>query len=283
MDIRQLFLGIFASLCLASFAYKLKALNLSGLWAAVLLGSVILGLGGWPWAVLLMTFFVFSSLLSLLLAKKKRPLNENFSKGSRRDAFQVFANGGWAGLLVIISFFWRQLAPNSPNLGIIWLAFAGSLAAANADTWGTELGVLSKSKPILINTGKRADIGTSGAISLVGTLSALAGSALIGLVAVLIEGHTSIGQLPFSAGLRFVLITLAGLIGAVIDSLLGATVQAIYFCPHCQKETERYPLHTCGQETQFKRGFAWMNNDWVNATCTLSGAIFPFLVALLLR
>lgn len=281
MDIRQLFLGIFASLCLASFAYKLKALNLSGLWAAVLLGSVILGLGGWPWAVLLLTFFVFSSLLSVLLGKKKQEVNDKYSKGSRRDALQVFANGGWAGLLVIIGFFWRQLAPNSPNLGIIWLAFAGSLAAANADTWGTELGVLSKRKPILISTGKPTDIGTSGAVSLVGTLSALAGAALVGLVAFLIEGYTSIGQLPFSAGFRFALITLSGLIGAVIDSLLGATLQAIYYCPHCQKETERYPLHTCGQETQFKRGFAWMNNDWVNTICTMSGAILPVVIALI--
>ncbi len=281
MDIRQLFLGIFASLCLASFAYKLKALNLSGLWAAVLLGSVILGLGGWPWAVLLLTFFVFSSLLSVLLGKKKQEVNDKYSKGSRRDALQVFANGGWAGLLVIIGFFWRQLAPNSPNLGIIWLAFAGSLAAANADTWGTELGVLSKRKPILISTGKPTDIGTSGAVSLVGTLSALAGAALVGLVAFLIEGYTSIGQLPFTAGFRFALITLSGLIGAVIDSLLGATLQAIYYCPHCQKETERYPLHTCGQETQFKRGFAWMNNDWVNTICTMSGAILPVVIALI--
>lgn len=281
MDIRQLFLGIFASLCLASFAYKLKALNLSGLWAAVLLGSVILGLGGWPWAVLLLTFFVFSSLLSVLLGKKKQEVNDKYSKGSRRDALQVFANGGWAGLLVIIGFFWRQLAPNSPNLGIIWLAFTGSLAAANADTWGTELGVLSKRKPILISTGKPTDIGTSGAVSLVGTLSALAGAALVGLVAFLIEGYTSIGQLPFTAGFRFALITLSGLIGAVIDSLLGATLQAIYYCPHCQKETERYPLHTCGQETQFKRGFAWMNNDWVNTICTMSGAILPVVIALI--
>lgn len=281
MDIRQLFLGIFASLCLASFAYKLKALNFSGLWAAALLGSVILGLGGWPWAVLLLTFFVFSSLLSVLLGKKKQEVNDKYSKGSRRDALQVFANGGWAGLLVIIGFFWRQLAPNSPNLGIIWLAFAGSLAAANADTWGTELGVLSKRKPILISTGKPTDIGTSGAVSLVGTLSALAGAALVGLVAFLIEGYTSIGQLPFTAGFRFALITLSGLIGAVIDSLLGATLQAIYYCPHCQKETERYPLHTCGQETQFKRGFAWMNNDWVNTICTMSGAILPVVIALI--
>jgi len=79
------------------------------------------------------------------------------------------------------------------------------------------------------------------------------------------------------------LITLSGLIGAVIDSLLGATVQAIYFCPYCHKETERHPLHTCGHETKFKRGLTWVNNDWVNAICTLSGAILPVVIALILK
>ena len=42
------------------------------------------------------------------------------------------------------------------------------------------------------------------------------------------------------------LVTLAGWLGALFDSLLGATVQSIYYCPTCQKETERYPLHSCG-------------------------------------
>ena len=53
-----------------------------------------------------------------------------------------------------------------------------------------------------------------------------------------------------------------------MDSLLGATVQVIYTCPACGKETERHPLHACGTQTVYKRGWRWMNNDAVNAFCT---------------
>jgi uncharacterized membrane protein len=61
--------------------------------------------------------------------------------------------------------------------------------------------------------------------------------------------------------------------GSLFDSLLGATVQAIYFCPKDQKETERQPLHTCGTETVHLRGWEWLNNDWVNFGCGAMGAV----------
>jgi len=64
-----------------------------------------------------------------------------------------------------------------------------------------------------------------------------------------------------------------GVVGSLVDSLLGATLQAIYFCPACQKETEKHPQHTCGGKTVHQRGLAWLNNDGVNFLCTLSAAL----------
>jgi uncharacterized membrane protein len=77
--------------------------------------------------------------------------------------------------------------------------------------------------------------------------------------------------------LILVTITLAGLIGSLADSLLGATIQAIYRCPSCNKETERYPVHTCGSQTQLVRGYSWLDNDWVNTACALVGGVLGLL------
>jgi hypothetical protein len=76
-------------------------------------------------------------------------------------------------------------------------------------------------------------------------------------------------------------IGLFGLLGSLVDSALGATYQAIYFCPTCNKETERHPLHTCGSATTRIRGLAWLDNDWVNAACALTGAALALIAALL--
>jgi uncharacterized membrane protein len=81
---------------------------------------------------------------------------------------------------------------------------------------------------------------------------------------------------------QFATITVGGFVGALIDSLLGASLQAIYYCPQCQKETERHPLHSCGSATSLKRGWVWLNNDWVNAACTLSAGLVGIFLALII-
>jgi uncharacterized membrane protein len=65
---------------------------------------------------------------------------------------------------------------------------------------------------------------------------------------------------------------MAGLLAALFDSLLGATVQGIYWCDRCGKETER-PVHGCGQRTRWLRGWPWLTNDGVNALAALAGAL----------
>jgi uncharacterized protein (TIGR00297 family) len=261
----KLLAGFLIAILIAFAAYRARSLNRSGALAAVVVGTVIFGVGGWQWAVLLLAFFITSSALTRAFKNRKSDLGEKFSKGGQRDAGQVFGNGGlatlFAGLTVIY--------PGDPRL---WLAFAASLAAANADTWATELGVLNPHPPRLITHPSRVvEQGTSGGISLVGTLSALAGAALIGLLAGGLSPHANFWT-------TFIIVTLAGLLGSMFDSLLGATVQAIYHCPVCDKETERFPLHTCGTPTVQIRGWKWLDNDWVNFFC----GVFAVLAALML-
>jgi uncharacterized membrane protein len=163
----------------------------------------------------------------------------------------------------------------------LWIGFGASLAAANADTWGTELGLLNPGKPVLLSSFKRVPKGTSGGVSLVGTLASLGGSALVGSAAGLLAlagwGHG--GNLR--SFLQFLVITGSGMFGALVDSLLGASLQAIYYCSACKKETEQHPLHRCGNPTEHLRGLTWLNNDWVNAACTISAGIMGLLLAIL--
>jgi Raf kinase inhibitor-like YbhB/YbcL family protein/uncharacterized protein (TIGR00297 family) len=281
----QIPLGVLLALLVALAAYRVRALNRTGALAAALLGAVIFGLGGLPWAIVLLGFFISSSALSRLFGRRKARFDEKFSKGSRRDAGQVLANGGVAGLAALGAF----LANGHPWLSYtLWLAFCASLAAANADTWATELGVISRRPPVLITSGKTVETGASGGISAAGTLAALAGSALIALIGLVLDLS---GGLPFTSAhpidwlmrlAPYGLVLLAGLFGSLVDSALGATLQAIYTCPTCAKETERHPLHTCGTPTRLVRGWRWLNNDWVNSFCTLSAGLMALGVGLAL-
>lgn len=263
----SIIIGFLLAILIASIAYRAHSLSRSGAFAATVVGGVVFGMGGWQWAALLLSFFITSSALTRAFKKRKHGLDEKFSKGGQRDAGQVFGNGGLATLFAGLHFFY-------PDATWIWVAFAACLAAVNADTWATELGVLSKNPPRMVtNLTKEVEKGTSGGISLVGTLAALAGSALIGLLTVIIA--------PYPASwMMGVAVTLAGLLGCLFDSFLGGTIQAIYHCPTCDKETEQHPLHTCGSETTLKRGLPWLDNDIVNLGCAIFGVGVALMLAL---
>ena len=274
-------IGLIAAVFVAFIAYCAHALSSSGAVAAAVLGTIVFGLGGFGWALVLLTFFTSSSGLSKLFSRQKISSGVSFSKGSRRDAWQVAANGGMAGMLALVYFVLSLGLPEPSIIQFLWIGFASSLAAANADTWATELGLLNPWEPLLISTFKKVPKGTSGAVSLVGTLASLAGSALIGGAAVL---SLSAGWGPpagFKSGMQFLIITTSGMFGALIDSTLGATIQSVYYCPVCDKETEQHPLHHCGTQTNRLRGLPWLNNDLVNAACTISGGILGMLMAIL--
>ena len=261
----QIIYGFILAIIIAYLAYRAHSLNKSGVFAAVIVGTVIFGLGGWQWAILLLTFFITSSGLSRAFKNRKQNLNEKFSKGHERDAGQVFGNGGVATFFVLIHVVY-------PESIVGWVGFAASVAAVNADTWATELGVLNATPPRMItDLRKRVEKGTSGGVSLSGTGASLLGSSIIALPAVFLSPGSTL-NINY-----FLLITAAGIAGSLFDSLLGATVQAMYYCPTDKKETEKHPLHTCGTETVHIRGWKWLDNDWVNFACGAVGSLIALL------
>ena len=263
----QILTGFFFGIVIAAIAWRAGTLTRSGAIAAAISGGLIFGLGGIKWATLLLAFFISSSLLSKSFARRKAALSEKFSKGSQRDWAQVLANGGLgAGLAILMHFF--------PNQEGIWFAYSGAMAAVNADTWATELGVLNPQPPRLITTGAQVERGASGGVSLLGSAAALAGGTFIGLCAMIWTNETIAWNILLAAAL-------GGLAGSFFDSILGATIQAIYTCPNCQKETERYPLHSCGTPTKLLRGLPWLNNDLVNLSASIIGAVVAVVISLL--
>lgn len=242
-------------LLFAGLAYALRFLTLSGAIAAGGLGASLIALGGWAWTVPALAFFVLSSLLSKLGLKQKAGAEALSEKGSRRDVWQVLANGGvgWAVLLV------HALDPNP-----IWYwGFLGAFAAATSDTWETEIGTLLLAKPRLVTTWRPVPSGTSGAVSWVGTLGGLLGAVVIwGLSVPLLTESYSVASV-----LGGVAIVGGGLAASLVDSLLGATLQARFRDPVTGQETER----TEGE--RLVRGWRWLRNDAVNGLCTLTGAL----------
>lgn len=254
----------------ALLAFRLRALTSSGLVAATLVGGTIVATAGWWPGVNLVGFFASASALSILLRRESGSSIDQ-ARGARRDAVQVLANGGLPTLLAIASAIAGNPGP--------WLvAFAAAVAAAASDTWATEIGRLNATAPRLVTTWRPVPAGTSGAISRLGTVGALAGALLIGLLAAIgaNRGWTSPADRPATV---LAIATCAGFGGSMIDSLLGATLQAGYWCPTCHKPTERL-IHTCGTPSTHRRGWRWLNNDAVNLVAIAGGAGAGLLAAL---
>jgi len=156
----QLAAGFILASLVAWIAYSFHSLSRDGAVAAALVGTLIFGLGGWQWSLLLLAFFISSSALTRLFKERKRGLNEKFSKGGERDAGQVLGNGGLAVAFVLLNAVF-------PNQLWTWVGFAAALASVNADTWATELGTLNPHPPRMItDLRKRVEAGTSGGVSL---------------------------------------------------------------------------------------------------------------------
>jgi uncharacterized protein (TIGR00297 family) len=231
-------------------AYWRRALSLDGAVGAAGVGCIVFARGGAPAAAALLAFFVSSSALSRVGEARKRGSPLAQPKGARRDVWQVLANGGVATLSIALG---RRRGDG---------AFIGALAAAAADTWATELGLLARRQPRLITTLRPVAAGTSGGVTPEGLAASVGGALVVGSAWSLMGGGRQ----------GVVIAVLAGLGGSLVDSLLGATLQALYRCPLCGGLTEQSAHRACGRPAALVHGHACITNDTVNALATLCGA-----------
>lgn len=258
--IERLAIGLAVSLLVSAAGWRAHALSGSGAMAAVVVGTAVAVGASWPGVAVLGTFFVLSSALS-----RVRPRDDVTEKGSRRDAGQVLANGGVATLVALTGIAGDEL--------LAFALVAASLAAATADTWATEIGSTSPTPPRMLVSRRLVRRGESGGVTAHGTLAALAGAALLGVVVAVVGG------IRFGAADGLIvggLAALGGVLGAMVDSLAGELVQERRYCPVCEQATEA-TIHHCGTATVQRGGVAGLNNDVVNVLCTLTGALVGLL------
>jgi len=248
--------GLLANLIAAAVALRRGSVDAGGAAMGVLLGTAIfVSAGPLAWLVL-GVFFVSSSVAGAVGAARRPDLSALHQKGGRRDLVQAFANVGPGAIMAIL-----LRATGEPAFAA---GFAASLAAATADTWAGEIGVLSRRPPRSIVSLRPLERGLSGGVTFQGLAAALAGAVLIAAATVAVNAATPLAgrrSLPLAA-----VVAAAGFAGSILDSLLGATVQALFRVPSTGALTERREVD--GERTVLVRGLPLVTNDVVNLVCT---------------
>jgi len=254
----------------AVLSFWRKSVDAGGALAGAILGTVVFVCAG-PVLWLLFAAFVLSSTgFTRFRASEKDQLSGALEKSGRRDVFQVVANGGAATVAAALFRLTGEPA--------FALAFAASLASANADTWASEIGVLSHAAPVSLVTLRPVSRGTSGAVTWLGLGASLGGAFLI--AAMFSAINAVFGAVPARAVVPLALVTGAGVLGALADSVLGCTVQARYSAAD-GGQTERRLSE--GRPNSLLRGFPWVTNDVVNFVSTAAAAAIGALLSPLVR
>ena len=254
-------LGVVVAAAIAMVGYRARSLSRSGAIAATVVGTAAVTAGA-GWGILLIVYFAVSALLSRLGgAAKARRTRSIIAKVGARDALQVLANGGPFALCAL-----GTLASDGSGT-LMAAAAAGALSASAADTWATEIGTFAAGTARSVRTGQVVPPGTSGAMSGAGTMAMVAGAIFVAGSAMLL-GATD----------AFAAVVIAGCVGAVADTIIGATLQDRRWCDACGLATER-AVHDCGAVTRHVGGSRRIDNDVVNLIATLTGAVAGWLLA----
>lgn len=203
-------IGLLLCIALGLFIYSRGVLDLKGTLLASLMGFLVYYFSGnLSWLLLLFVFLFVSFAATKYRFDLKKKLRVAESNSGRRSAVNVLANGFAFTFFAALFYFYKS--------NIFKAGYLAALASVTADTLSSEVGVLSRSRPVLITTLKRVEPGTDGGVTLLGELAGITGAFTIAISAWLLD----------VADLEFAIIAcgIGGIAGANIDSLLGATLE----------------------------------------------------------
>ncbi|KAK8695173.1 hypothetical protein V6N13_000343 [Hibiscus sabdariffa] len=267
----QPLIAVLISSLIAIRSYRRKSLDLSGALAGFLVMSIHFAVG-YRFGAMLLAFFFSSSKLTKVGEDKKRRVDADFKEGGQRNWIQVFSNSGIAAVLsVAIGNLtgWEDKCLESKDSVLITALIGGIIghySCCNGDTWSSELGVLSDDQPRLITTFKPVRRGTNGGVTKTGLLAALAAGTVVGLTFVLVGFFTTrcSDGMAMKQLLVIPLSAVAGLLGSLIDSLLGATLQFSGFCSVRNKVVGKP-----GPTVRKISGLGFLDNNAVNLVSIL--------------
>lgn len=275
--VRVLGSAILGSL-LALVGYKKKSLDASGALAAIGVGFGSIYADA-RFGAALASFFFTSSAVTRVRADVKKKVEEDYKVGGGRNAVQVFANGFVPTMIALAFEFGGGAFGSSSALASAYLAY---YACCGGDTWASELGVLSKSKPRLItNWAREVTPGTNGGVTALGWASSASGGAVVGAAfhvgQTALRAFASDGLVAHEPSNALVVIgfsALAGVFGSLVDSVLGATIQFSGYC-----EERKRVVSKPGPTVTRISGLEVLSNSMVNLVSGIITAVVAYALA----
>lgn len=271
-------MAILIASALSTNGYKKKSLDYSGSISAFIIGFLTF-LFSYRFGLILILFYYSSSKFTKFKQEYKASIEEDYHIGGQRNWKQVLASSLLATCIALIYFIicgedqnisftsdnkiisntstpddavmssdknlitilWKTISIHKHMINsYLWIIYIAHYATANADTWSSELGVLSKSNPRLVTTLFFTEVpkGTNGGMSVVGTIAGAGGGLFIGFIYWFMSVNIydvinldvqAIVKVLVSQSPVLLYSLLCGVVGSLIDSILGATLQVTYY------------------------------------------------------
>ncbi|MFL2521465.1 MAG: DUF92 domain-containing protein [Halobacteriales archaeon] len=228
---QQLMLGIGVAGGLGYISWRVGSASITGMLTGIIFSLIVIVFGGFTWFSIMLVFFGVGSLVSRWNYKEKLEMGVAEGNEGAREAKNVVANTVIA-VICVIGFSMNTQVGIGEYIFIF--GFAGAIAAAMSDTLSSEIGILFQNTR-LITTFSKVEVGTDGGVTIQGSLAGIVGAFFIGLLTSWTLGVGLGGA---------VVIGIAGVIGMIGDSVLGASLED-----------------------------RWISNEGVNLMATLIGAI----------
>lgn len=184
-------------------------LTVTGALAGGVLGLLLYLGSGWTGIALMAVFFILGTVATSYKRSKKELLGIAETNQGRRHAGQVLANGGAGAALSLLAWMYPQQA------SLLQVMIAAAFSSATADTLSSELGSVYGKRFYNILSFRKDKRGLDGVVSMEGFAAGLAGSITI----------ATVHAIGFGWSMDFLWIIIAGTIGNLTDSILGATLE----------------------------------------------------------